>query len=161
CRSLFREVRPMRRSGPAGEERGEPGLDIVGDLVRGAVLCVAQGAGASEALVGARHVIGYARERGTGHDRLVRGDLDQVELGVDAIVLAARQRGGRVDHQRGAAGGEAQHQPVRRRHASGGAVELEGEGIADLDADPGLAGGIRLVDRRNLDAHQLFAQRGR
>ena len=30
--------------------------------------------------------------------------------------------------------------------------------VADLDADAGLPGGVRLVDRRDLDAHQLVAQ---
>src|SRR6266581_2900153 len=71
-------------SGSGNEERRQPGLDVFGDLVGGTILGVAEGALPREALVGARHVIGHPGEGGAGHDRFVRGDLDQIELGVDA-----------------------------------------------------------------------------
>src|ERR1700685_314231 len=68
--------------------RGDPGLDVVGDLLRGAVLGIAEGTGAGEALIRARHVVGHAREGSPGHDRFVGRDLDEVELRVDAVVFA-------------------------------------------------------------------------
>src|SRR5258708_34729480 len=78
-------------SGAGDEERSQPGLDIFRDLVGGAILGVAESAGAGEALVGAGHVIGHPRKRGAGHDRFVRSDLDQIVLRVDAVVLAGGQ----------------------------------------------------------------------
>ena len=56
-------------------------------VLRGAILGVAEGAGAGEALHLAGDVIGHAREGRAGHDRLVGGQLDQVVLCVDAVIL--------------------------------------------------------------------------
>ena len=98
--------------------------------------------------------------RSSGHHRLVGGEVDQIVLRVDAVVLARWQRGGGIEHQRGAAAAEPQHQPVGRRHAGGVAIELERQRVADLHLDPCLARGLGLVDRRDFHAHQLFAQAG-
>jgi len=46
------------------------------------------------------------------------------------------------------------------RHAGGVAVQLERQRIADFHPQPGIARGVRLVHRRDFDAHQLFAQAG-
>src|SRR3977135_3287804 len=78
------------------EERRQPGLDIFRDFPGGAILGVAEGAGAGETLDGAGDVIGHAGERGAGHDRFVRSDFDQIVLRIDAVVLAGGQRGGRI-----------------------------------------------------------------
>ena len=126
----------------------------------GAILGVAEGAGAGEALQLAGNVVGHPRERGSGHDRFVGGEVDQIVLGVDAVILAGWQRGGGIEHQRRAAGAEPQHQPVRRGHAGGVAVELELQRVADFHLDPRLARGVGLVDRRDVHPHQLFAQAG-
>ena len=115
---------------------------------------------AGEALQIAGNVIGHAGEGRARHDRLVGGKVDQIVLRVDAVVLARRQRGGRIENQRGARGVEPQHQPMGRRHAGGVAVELERQRVADLHLDPRFAGGIGLVHRRDFHAHQLFAQAG-
>jgi hypothetical protein len=96
--------------------------------------------------------------RGHGQDRFVGRDLDQVVLQIDAVIFVGRQRRGRVDHQRGMAGRELHHQPMGRRASGGVAIELERQCIADFDPDPGIARGVRLVDRREFNAHQLFPQ---
>src|SRR5712691_940315 len=132
-------------SGSGNEERGQPGLDVLGDLLGRAILGIVEGALAGEALIGARHVIGHPGEGGYGHDRFVGGDIDQVELRVDAEVLGGRQTRVLVDDQRGAACAEANDQPVGRRHAGGIAVKLERQRVADLDPDPRLGRSVRLV----------------
>src|SRR5471032_84653 len=43
-----------RASGSGNEERGQPGLDVLGDLLRGAILGIAESARPCEALIGAR-----------------------------------------------------------------------------------------------------------
>ena len=106
------------------------------------------------------NVVGHAGEGRAGHDRLVGGEVDQIVLRVDAVVFARRQRGVRIEHQRGARGAEPQHQPMGRRHAGGVAVELERQRVADLHLDPGFARRVGLVDRRDFHAHQLFPQAG-
>src|SRR6266566_6712531 len=122
-------------SGSSNEERRKPGLDVIGDLVSGAIFGVAESALPREALVGARHVIGHPGEGRAGHDRFVRGDLNQVELRVDAEVLCGRQPRVLVDEQRGTARVEAKHQAVGGRHAGGVAVKLESERVADFHPD--------------------------
>src|SRR5215472_18589922 len=81
------------KSGPGGEEGGEAGLDVVGDLLRGAILGVAVGAGTGKALIRTRHVVGHARECRARHHRSVARDLDQIVLRVNAVVLAGRELG--------------------------------------------------------------------
>src|SRR5229473_4668035 len=83
CDSRFRvraNARPgmTEGSGAGDEERRQPGLDVIGDLLTRAILGIPVGAGAGKALQLSRDVIGHAGERGAGHDRFVRGDLDQI-----------------------------------------------------------------------------------
>ena len=128
--------------------------------VGGAILGVAEGALAGEALQIAGNVVRHAGEGRPGHDRFVGRKVDQIVLRVDAVVFARRQRGGRIEHQRGTRGAEPQHQLMGRRHAGGVAVELERQRVTDLHLDPRFAGRVWLVDRRDFHAHQLFAQAG-
>src|SRR5712691_6804964 len=86
-------------SGSGNEERGQPGLDVLGDLLGRAILGIVEGALPREALIGTRHVIRHPGEGGAGHDRFVGGDIDQVELRVDAEVLSGRQPRVLVDDQ--------------------------------------------------------------
>src|SRR5688500_16147263 len=60
---------------PRDEERGEARLDVVRDHLGGAVLGVAQAAGAREALVLAGDVERHPRERLAGHHDLAGGEL--------------------------------------------------------------------------------------
>ena len=53
-------------SGAGDEERCQPGLDIFGDFLGGAILGVPEGAGTGEPLIAAGHVIGHAGEGGDG-----------------------------------------------------------------------------------------------
>src|SRR5213080_3576718 len=73
-------------SGAGDEERRQPGLDILRDFLRGTILGVPEGAGAGKALQLPRDVVGYPGERGAGHDRFIRSDLDQIVLRIDAVV---------------------------------------------------------------------------
>src|ERR1700678_1911992 len=56
------------------EERGEPRLDAFGDLLTGAILGVAEGAGAGISLVTAGDVVGDARGSRSGHYRFAGGN---------------------------------------------------------------------------------------
>ena len=60
---------------------------MFGDFLGGAILGIADGAGAGEALVAARDIVGEMRERRAGHHRFVGGDLDQIVLRIDAVIL--------------------------------------------------------------------------
>ena len=58
------------RSGAGDEERRQPRPDVVGNQLRGAVLGVAQAAGAREALGLARNVVTHAGKGLAGEDGL-------------------------------------------------------------------------------------------
>ena len=130
----------------------------VGDFLRGAVFGIAEGARAGKTLQLTGNVVRHPREGGAGHYRLVGGEIDQIVLRVDAVVLGGGQRSVGIEDQRGAAGRESQHQLVCRRHAGGRAVKFEGQRVADLDADARVTRGVWLVDGRQFDTHQLLAQ---
>src|ERR1700684_2174303 len=89
CAHLRIDVRSVERLslGPGGEVRCQPGLEMFGDFLGGAVLGVADGAGAGKTLVAAWNIVGDPREGGASHHRFIGGDLDQVELCIDAIIL--------------------------------------------------------------------------
>ena len=92
--AALRELRVARdRTLSAGAEiRREPRLDVLGNLLGGAVLGVALAAGVGEALRLAGVVVGHAGEGLPGDHRLAGGLLDQRIGGVDAVI-AARRRG--------------------------------------------------------------------
>ena len=66
---------------------------MFGDFLGGAILGVAEGAGAGKTLVAAGDIVGHPRERRAGHHRFVGGDLDQVELRIDAVIFVGGQPG--------------------------------------------------------------------
>src|ERR1700761_1025708 len=80
---------------PGGEEPGETRPDVFGDLLRGAIFGVAEGARASKPLVGARHVVADPREGRCIQDLLAGCDLDQGELRVERVIFAGREAGQR------------------------------------------------------------------
>ncbi len=124
-------------------------LDVFGDFLGGAILGIAEGAGAGETLVAAGDVVGDAREGRAGHHRFVGGDLDQIVLRIDAERFAGRAGavlGSMISEER--LDVNLSIQPVERRRADGGAVELERQRVADLDLDPRFARRVGLVDRR-------------
>src|ERR1700761_9300880 len=99
---------PGTETSSAGkEEGGQPRLDILRDFLTGAVLGIAQSALAGETLIAAGNIVGDVRERGSGHHRLVGGVVDQIVLGVDAVVFASRQTRIGVGQQIVARGGES------------------------------------------------------
>src|SRR5262245_29132262 len=61
---------------------GEPLADLVGDLLRGAILGIAQTARAGEALFLAGDVVGHAGEGRSRHHRLVGRDFTQDVAGI-------------------------------------------------------------------------------
>src|SRR5271155_402930 len=82
--------RSATKSGSGVKECRQSGLDVIRDFLGGAVLGIAEGAGAREALVAARDVVREVRERSAGHDRFVGRDLDQIVLRVDTQILGGR-----------------------------------------------------------------------
>src|ERR1700733_12717085 len=79
--------RSATNSGSGVEEGRQAGLDMLGDFLGSAILGITESARAREALVAAGNVIREMRERGAGHHRLVRRNLDQIVLGIDVQVL--------------------------------------------------------------------------
>src|ERR1700722_16404874 len=79
--------RSATKSGAGVEDCRPPGLDIVRDLLTGAILGVAERAGSGEALVAARDIVGDSRECGAGHDRFVGRDINQVILRIDTVIF--------------------------------------------------------------------------
>src|ERR1700729_193631 len=66
--------------GAGVEERRQPGMEMFGDFLGGAVLGVADGAGAGKTLIAAWNIVGDPREGSAAHHRLVGGDFDQGEI---------------------------------------------------------------------------------
>src|SRR5690349_10830971 len=91
--SFPRSATIRRRSGAGVEERRQPRVDVVSDLLRGAILGVAKSAGARETLKLAGYVVGGAGEGVGVEDNLAGCDLDQLIARIDAVALVGGQRG--------------------------------------------------------------------
>src|SRR5688500_17168965 len=123
--SFPRSATIRRRSGAGVKERRQPGVDILGDLLRGAVFRVAIGTRAGETLELAGNVVGGAGEGGRVQDGLAGGNLDQLVARIDTVLLIGGQGGVWVEHQRRAVSGEADLELVCGGRSGGAAVKLE------------------------------------
>src|ERR1700722_8732571 len=80
--------RSATKSGAGVEVGRQAGLNMFGDFLGSAILGVAECASASETLVAAGNIVRDTRERAAGQHRFSSRDLDQIELRIDADVLA-------------------------------------------------------------------------
>src|SRR5271170_2535411 len=121
------------RSGARDEERRQPRPDIVRNLLRGAILGVAQAAGAGEALGLARNVVAHARKGLAAEDGFAGLDVLQRVIGVEGIIFGVRPAAVDVDDDRKIARCQVDIEAISRLRSRAAAGEAEQQLVAYLD----------------------------
>src|ERR1700722_324492 len=151
------------RSGAGDEERGEPRLDVVGDLLRRAILGVAQPAVAGEALGLARNVVAHPREGLGAEHRRAGLDLQERAARVEGVILGIRTAAGNVDGQRLARSIDLDVEAIVRRRGGPPAGKAEQQLVAYRDSDPRQRSAVGRGDLADVDGRHVGgdARRGR